>query len=74
MPVFISLSGAVYVLQKGRYGSLAEIATAKLFRYLIPLLVVFAFWNLSIKWISDYYTVPLPVAFTQILFPNNLYL
>lgn len=30
MPVFISLSGAVYILQKGRYSFLAEITTAKL--------------------------------------------
>ena len=48
MPIFISLAGAVYSLHK--YNSLSELVHSKIKRLIIPLLFVFLFWNLPIKW------------------------
>ena len=75
MPLFISLSGAVYSLQKKKvYCSLRALVIAKTYRLVVPFFVAFMFWNLPIKWISNYYTVSFPESFMQIIFPDSLYL
>lgn len=79
MPAFLALSGCIFREQliKRRYENLTKLIRRKWHRLILPLLFVWFFWNVPVKWISGYYAAerhPVVSAAVQIIFPDNVYL
>lgn len=73
MPLFIALSGSLFVLKKDL--STMEFIKAKAKRLLVPFFVVWLFWNLPIKYLTNYYDgVDVKGILLQMIFPASVYL
>lgn len=77
MPAFVALSGVFFrkQMEKRKYSNLKELIVTKFKRLIVPLIMVWLFYNIPVKYLSGYYNnISLGRVLLQIVFPNNVYL